>query len=119
MQGGTRTGWCEVVPSAEAHDLLRLALVIGAAGEVDLNGPHARQTLEQLFSAVESVEAAARRLRDVALAQLVRAMAQRPAAFGDLYDLARMARVTPGQLQRLLERVDHDGASAPDPFGDP
>ena len=106
MYGGVQDGWCEVVPSAEANELLRLALVVGADRELNLNEHGARQSLQQLFTALDSVEAAGRRLRDVALARLVRILGERPGAFSDLYDLAQVARVTPTHLQRLLERAD-------------
>lgn len=115
MYGGVQEGWCEVVPSAEANELLRLALVIGADRELNLNEHGARQSLQQLFTALNSVEAAGRRLRDVALVQLVRVLGERPGAFSDLYDLAHVARVTPAHVQRLLERVQKSPPAHPSP----
>ena len=105
MHGGAQVRWCEVVPSPEAGELLRLALVVGQAAEVDLNDFGARRQLQQLFAALESVEHAGRRLRDVVLEQLLTALADRPGAFGDAQDLAQLAGVSPSHLTRLIARL--------------
>lgn len=86
--------------------MLRLALVVGQATEIDLNDFGARRQLQQLFAALESVEHSGRRLRDVVLEQLLGALAGRPGAFGDAEDLAQVAGVSTSHLNRLSARLD-------------